>query len=130
MAATTGNGAAAVTFASHPPSRRGEVSASRCNPPGITGTKLDKLWSLSGNGNPALANDQPVACLDARLAYGFPLGNAPYTELVWEEAANAQGAGVRYGLNPCLELDLKGTRRSNADGNTEHRFSLDMDSDL
>ena len=100
---------------------------------GVTGTKLDELWSLSGNSDPAMGNEQPGARLDARLAYGFPFGNAiltPYTELMWEEAANAYGAGLRYGLNPFLELDLKGARRSNADGNTEHRFSLDMRSHL
>ena len=59
---------------------------------GVVGTRLDALWSLSGNGDLAISNDPPGARLDAQLAYGFPLGNAiltPYTELTWEEAANA-----------------------------------------
>ena len=100
---------------------------------GVVGTKLDALWSLSGNGDLAINNDPPGARLDAQLAYGFPLGNTiltPYTELSWEEAANAYGAGLRYGLNPFLELDLKGARHNNADGNNENRFSLQMHSDL
>ena len=50
--------------------------------------------------------------------------------MTWEETANAYGAGLRYSLNPSLELDLKGARRSNANGNTEHRFFLDVRSDL
>ena len=67
------------------------------------------------------------------MAYGFPLGTAtltPYTELTWAETANVYGAGLRYGLNPFLELDLKGARHNNTDGNTEHRFSLDVRSHL
>ncbi len=67
------------------------------------------------------------------MAYGFPLGDAlltPYTELAWEETASIYGAGLRYGFSTSLELDLKGTRRSNAHGDTEHRFSLDVRSGL
>ena len=100
---------------------------------GVTGAKLEELWSLSGNSDLATNNNPPGARLDAELAYGFPLGNAlltPYTELTWEDATNTYGAGLRYGLSPSLELDLKGTRRSNAEGNPEHRFSLQLRSDL
>ena len=100
---------------------------------GITGTKLDELWSLSGNSDLAINNDRPSARLDAELAYGFPLGNAlltPYAEVAWEETANAYGAGLHYGLNPSLELDLKGARRSGANGNNESRLFLQVRSDL
>ena len=101
---------------------------------GVTGTRLDELWSLSGDGDLVISNDPPGGRLDAELAYGFPLGDAlltPYTEVAWEGAASIYGAGLRYGLAlSSLELDLKGVRRSNADGNTEHRFSLDVRSDL
>ena len=101
---------------------------------GITGTRLDELWSLSGNGDPAINNNRPSARLDAELAYGFPLINnailTPYTEMAWEEAASAYGAGLRYSLNPFLELNLKGVRHHHANSNPENRFSLDMGSDL
>ena len=117
------------------PSRRnGEGLSLTLHPSfGVTGTKLDELWSLSGNSNLAISNDQPGVRLDAQLAYGFPLGTAtltPYTEWTWAETANVYGAGLRYGLNPFLELDLKGARHNNTDGNTEHRFSLDVYSHL
>ena len=117
------------------PSRRNGEGLSLTLQPsfGITGTRLAELWSLSGDGDLAINNNQPGARLDAELAYGFPLSDAlltPYTELAWEEAASTYGAGLRYGLNPSLELDLKGTRRSNAEGNPEHRFSLDVRSGL
>ena len=117
------------------PSRRNGEGLSLTLQPsfGITGTRLAELWSLSGDGDLAINNNQPGARLDAELAYGFPLGDAlltPYTELAWEEAASTYGAGLRYGLSPSLELDLKGTRRSNAEGNPEHRFSLDVRSGL
>ena len=100
---------------------------------GVTGTRLDELWSLSGNSDLAINNDPPGARLDARLAYGFPSGDAlltPYTEVAWEEGGSAYGAGLRYGLNPFLELDLKGTHRSGASGNTENRILLDVRSHL
>ena len=100
---------------------------------GVTGTRLDELWSLSGDGDLAISNDQPGGRLDAELAYGFPLGNAlltPYTEVAWEEAASTYGAGLRYGLNPLLELDLKGAHRSRAAGNDENRLLLEVRSDL
>ena len=97
---------------------------------GVTGTKLDKLWSLSGNSDLAIHNNQPNARLDAQLAYGFPLGNnallTPYTELTWEETTNAYGAGLRYHLNPSLELDLKGARHHRANGNNENRLFLEL----
>ena len=118
------------------PSRRdGEGLSLTLQPSfGVTGTRLEELWSLSGDGDLAINNDRPNARLDAQLAYGFrPLGNAlftPYTELTWEETANAYGAGLRYHLNPSLELDLKGAHRRRANGNTEHRFSLDVRSNL
>ena len=101
---------------------------------GVTGTKLDELWSLSGDGDLAINNDRPGGRLDAELAYGFPLGNhalfTPYTELTWEEAASTYGAGLRYGLNASLELDLKGAHRSGANGNHENRLFLQVYSDL
>ena len=100
---------------------------------GVTGTRLDALWSLSGDGALAVNNDPPGARLDARLAYGFPLGDAlltPYTEVTWEEGGSTYGAGLRYGLNTPLELDLKGTHRSGTNGNMEHRFSLEVRSHL
>ena len=118
------------------PSRRdGEGLSLTLQPSfGVTGTRLEELWSLSGDGDLAINNDRPNARLDAELAYGFrPLGNAlftPYTELTWEETANAYGAGLRYHLNPSLELDLKGAHHRRANGNTEHRFSLDVRSNL
>ena len=113
------------------PSRRdGEGLSLTLHPSfGVTGTKLDDLWSLSGNSNLVTSNDQPGVRLDAQLAYGFPLGNAtltPYTELTWAETTNTYGAGLRYHLIPFLQLDLKGARRNNTDGNREHRFSLDV----
>ena len=100
---------------------------------GVTGTRLDELWSLSGDGDPAINNDPPDARLDAKLAYGFPLGDAlltPYTEVTWAEGGSTYGAGLRYGLNTSLELDLKGARHHHADGNTESCFLLDMRSRL
>ena len=100
---------------------------------GVTDTRLDELWSLSGDGDPAISTDRPGARLDARLAYGFPLGNAlltPYTKLAWEETTSADGAGLRYGINRFLELDLKGAHHRRANGNDENRFSLDMRSQL
>ena len=100
---------------------------------GVTATKLEQLWSLSGNGALAVNNDPPAARLDARLAYGFPLANAiltPYTEVAWEEGGSTYGAGLRYGLSPSLELDLKGTRHHPADGNTESLLLLDVRSHL
>ena len=117
------------------PSRRNGEGLSLSLQPsfGVTGTRLDELWSLSSNDDLAIHNDHPVAWLDAQLAYGFPLGNAilnPYTELRWEEAANTYGAGLRYGLNPSLELDLKGTHHHNANGTTENRLLLQMRSDF
>ena len=117
------------------PSRRNGEGLSLTLQPsfGITDTRLDELWSLSGNGDLAINNDQPGARLDAELAYGFPLGDAiltPYAELTWEDTTNTYGGGLRYGLNPSLELDLTGTRRSGTDGNPENRFSLSLRSDL
>ena len=118
------------------PSRRdGEGLSLTLQPSfGATGTRLDELWSLAGNSDLAINNDHPNARLDAELAYGFrPLGNAlftPYTELMWEETANAYGAGLRYHLNPSLELDLKGAHHRRANGNTEHRLFLDVRSHL
>ena len=117
------------------PSRQGGKGLSLTLQPslGVTGTRLAELWSLSGDGDLAINSDGPGARLDARLAYGFPLGNAlltPYTEAAWEEAASTYGAGLHYRLNTSLELDLKGVHRSNTNGNTEHRFSLDVRSDL
>ena len=101
---------------------------------GATGTKLDELWSLSGDGDPTINNDQPGARLDAQLAYGFPLGNqvlfTPYTEVTWADATSTYGAGLRYGLNPLLELDLKGTHRRRANGNDENRLLLEVRSHL
>ena len=114
------------------PSRRdGEGMSLTLQPSfGVTGTKLDKLWSLSGNSDLAIHNNQPNARLDAQLAYGFPLGNnallTPYTELTWEETTNAYGAGLRYHLNPSLELDLKGARHHRANGNNENRLFLEL----
>ena len=117
------------------PSRRdGEGLSLTLQPSfGVTGTKLDALWSLSGNGDLAVNNDPPGARLDARLAYGFPLANAiltPYTEVAWEEGGSTYGAGLRYGLSPALELDLKGARHHPADGNTESLLLLDVRSHL
>ena len=118
------------------PSRRNGEGLSLTLQPsfGVTGTRLAELWSLSGDGDLAINNNQPGARLDAELAYGFPLGDAlltPYTELVWEEAASTYGTGLRYSLPPSfLELDLKGVRRSNTDGNPEHRLLLQVRSDL
>ena len=89
---------------------------------------------LAGSlGDLAINNHQPGARLDAKLAYGFPLGNAlltPYTEVTWEEAASTYGAGLRYGLNPLLELDLKGAHRSRANGSDENRLLLELRSHL
>ena len=117
------------------PSRRdGEGLSLTLQPSfGATGTRLDELWSLAGNSDLAINNDHPNARLDARLAYGFRHGDAlftPYTEVMWEEAASTYGAGLRYGLNAFLELDLKGAQRNGANGHTENRFSLDVRSDL
>ena len=117
------------------PSRRdGEGLSLTLQPSfGVTGTKLDALWSLSGDGALAVNNDPPVARLDAQLAHGFPLGDAlltPYTEVAWEEGGSTYGAGLRYGLSPALELDLKGTHRSHAKGNTESLLLLQMRSHL
>ena len=100
---------------------------------GATATRLDELWSLSGDGDLAMGNDQPGARLEAELAYGFPLGNAiltSYTQVTLEEGASIYVAGLRYGLNTFLDLDLKGAHHSHANGNIENRFSLDMRSDL
>ena len=101
---------------------------------GVTGTRLDELWSLSGAGELAISNDPPGARLDAKLAYGFPLGNGlltPYTEVVWEDATSTWGAGLRYGLPPSsLELDLKGVHHSGANGNDENRLLLEVRSHL
>ena len=101
---------------------------------GVTGTQLDELWSLSGDGDPAMGNDLPSGRLDAQLAYGFRHGNGlltPYTEVVLEDATSIYGAGLRYGLPlSSLELDLKGVRGSNAEGNPEHRLLLQLRSDL
>ena len=111
------------------PRRAGEGLTLTLQPSfGVTGTRLDALWSLSGDGALAVNNDPSGARLDARLAYGFPLGDAllsPYTEVAWEEGGSTYGAGLRYGLSPSLELDLKGARHHPADGNTESLF-LDM----
>ena len=97
---------------------------------GVTGTRLDELWSFSGNSDLAIHNDPPNARLDAELAYGFPLGNnailTPYTELTWGEAASTYGAGLRYGLNTSLELNLKGARHQRANGNNDNRLLLDV----
>ena len=117
------------------PSRRdGEGLSLTLQPSfGVTDTKLDELWSLSSDNDPAISNDRPGARMDAQLAYGFPLGNAlftPYTELAWEETTSNYGAGLRYGLNASLELDLKGAHHRRANGNDENRFSLDMRSQL
>ena len=100
---------------------------------GVTGTKLDELWSLSGDGDLAISNDRPGGRLDAELAYGFRHGDAlftPYTEVMLEETASTYGAGLRYGLNPFLELDLKGAHRSRANGDDENRLFLQVYSDL
>ena len=100
---------------------------------GVTGTRLNELWSLSGDGDPAMSNDLPGGRLDARLSYGFRHGNGlltPYTEVVLEEVASTYGAGLRYGLNPFLELDLKGAHRRRANGNDENRLFLQVRSDL
>ena len=94
---------------------------------GVTGTRLDALWSLSGDGDLAVNNDRPGARLDAQLAYSFRHHGAlftPYTEMAWEEATRTCGAGLRYHLNPSLELDLNGAHRSGTNGTTESRFSL------
>ena len=100
---------------------------------GVTDTRLDELWSLTWDGDPAMGNDLPGARLDAELAYGFRHGDAlltPYTEVAWEEAASTYGAGLRYDLNPFLELDLKGAHRRRANGNDENRLLLEVRSDL
>ena len=100
---------------------------------GVTGTRLDELWSLSGDGDLAISNDRPGGRLDAELAYGFRHGDAlltPYTEVMLEETASTYGAGLRYGLNPFLELDLKGAHRSRANGDDENRLFLQVYSDL
>ena len=100
---------------------------------GVTGTRLAELWSLSSDGDLAINNHQPDARLDAQLAYGFPLGNVlltPYTEMAWAEATSTWGAGLRYGLNTSLELDLKGVHHSRTNGNTENRLLLELRSQL
>ena len=117
------------------PSRRAGEGLSLTLQPsfGVTGTRLDELWSLSGDGDLAVNNDPPGARLDAQLAYGFRHGDAlltPYTEVMWEEDGSAYGAGLRYGLSMSLELDLKGAHRSRANGNTENRLFLDVRSHL
>ena len=117
-------------------SRRNEEGLSLTLQPsfGVTATKLEQLWSLAGNSNLAIDNKKPSPRLDAQLVYAFPLGNnailTPYTELTWEEATNVYGAGLRYGFNSSLHLDLKGVRHSNAAGNSEHRLLLQVYSDL
>ena len=114
------------------PSRRNGEGLSLSLQPsfGVTGTRLDELWSLAGNSDLAIHNDPPNARLDAELAYGFPLGNnailTPYTELTWGETASTYGAGLRYGLNTSLELNLKGTRHQRANGNNDNRLLLDV----
>ena len=117
-----------------PSQRAGEGLSLTLQPAiGVTGTRLDELWSLSGDGDPAMGNDLPGARLDAELAYGFRHGDAlftPYTEVVLEEATSTYGAGLRYGLNASLEMDLKGAHRSGANGNTENRLLLEARSDL
>ena len=81
-----------------PSQRNGEGLSLTLQPSfGVTGTRLDELWSLSGNSDLAINNDQPSARLDAELAYGFPLGDkallTPYTELTWEEAPTPTAPG-------------------------------------
>ena len=96
---------------------------------GVTGTRLNELWSLSGDGELAINDDPPGARLDAQLAYSFRHHGVlftPYTELTWEEATTTCGAGLRYDLNTSLELDLKGVRRNPASGHPENRLSLDL----
>ena len=117
------------------PSRRAGEGLSLTLQPsfGVTGTRLDELWSLSGDGDLANNNDPPGARLDAELAYGVPLGDGlltPYTEVAWEEGGSIYGAGLRYGLNRSLELDLKGARHRRADGNPENRLLLEVHSRL
>ena len=96
---------------------------------GVTGTRLNELWSLSGDGELAINDNPPGARLDAQLAYSFRHNEAlftPYTELTWEDATTTYGAGLRYHLNTSLELDLKGVRRNPANGDPENRLSLDV----
>ena len=117
------------------PSRRAGEGLSLSLQPafGVTGTKLDELWSLSEGSDLAISNDLPSGRLDAELAYGFRLGNAlltPYTEVMLEETASTYGAGLRYGLRSSLDLELKGTHRHRANGNNESRLFLQVRSDL
>ena len=117
------------------PSRRAGEGLSLTLQPsfGVTDTRLDELWSLSGDGDLAINNDPPGARLDARLAYGFRHGDGlltPYTEVAWEEGGSIYGAGLRYGLNRSLELDLKGARHRHTDGNPENRLLLEVHSRL
>ena len=95
---------------------------------GVTGTRLNELWSLSGDGDPAINNDPPGGRLDAQLAYSFRHHHAlftPYTEAIWEEDGSTYGAGLRYHLNPFLELEFKGAHHHRTNAHHENRFSLD-----
>ncbi|KKZ12194.1 MAG: hypothetical protein TE42_05345, partial [Candidatus Synechococcus spongiarum SP3] len=116
------------------PSRRGGEGLSLSLQPsiGVTRTRLDALWSISGEGDLAISNRLTGARLHGELAYGFRRGNAvltPYSEVVLDETASSYGVGLRYDLNGSLDLDLKGARR-HANGNNETRLFLHVRSEL
>ena len=93
---------------------------------------LPDLWQVTTS-NPATTTAAPTARLNAKLAYGFPRGAGlltPYTKLSFSAHANSYGAGLRYGLEPGLEVEVEGRHHRQATGNSDNRFLLQLRSDL
>ena len=100
---------------------------------GETGSRLADLWSIDGS-DLAFSSDEPEAQLRGEMSYGVLYGAGvltPYSALSLSEGGSSTvGLGLRYRLPSSLELDLRGEQERSANGTTDYRIGLQLQTAL